>query len=342
MIIRARAPLRLGLAGGGTDLSPFCDIYGGYVLNATIDLFAYTSIETANDGFVRLSAADLGEECVERAVPRLEPKGPLALHKAVYNRIVKQYNDNKPLSLRMVTHCDAPPGSGLGSSSTLVVSMIKAFVEWLRLPLGEYDVARLAFEVERRDLGFSGGRQDQYAATFGGFNFMEFYADDRTIVNPLRIKNWILSELEASLVLYFTGVSRLSSTIIDEQTQNIEAHDAASIEAMKTLKDGALSMKEAVLKGDFAKFARYLGEAWETKKLTAHGVSNTNIDGVFERAYAAGARACKVSGAGGGGFAMLVVDPARRPDVVRALTKMNGEVRPCHFTKNGSEGWRLD
>jgi D-glycero-alpha-D-manno-heptose-7-phosphate kinase len=200
----------------------------------------------------------------------------------------------------------------------------------------------LAFEIERRDLGFSGGRQDQYAATFGGFNFMEFYAEDRTIVNPLRIKNWILSELEASLILYFTGVSRLSSRIIDEQTQNIRDENATSIEAMKTLKEGALGMKEAVLKGDFAKFAHFLGEGWKTKKLTAHGISNSHIERVFELASAAGARACKVSGAGGGGFAMFVVDPARRADVLRALTKTDGEVRPCHFTKHGTEGWRLD
>jgi D-glycero-alpha-D-manno-heptose-7-phosphate kinase len=342
MIIRARAPLRLGLAGGGTDLSPFCDVFGGYVLNATIDLYAYASIETAVDGYVRFVAPDLSEECSERATPHLDPTGPLALHKAVYNRIVRDYNSGQPLSFRMTTHCDAPPGSGLGSSSTLVVAMIKAFVEWLRLPLGEYDIARLAFEVERRDMGFSGGRQDQYAATFGGFNFMEFYADERTIVNPLRIKNWILSELEASLVLYFTGVSRVSSTIIDEQTNNVKEHNSVTIEAMKTLKEDALGMKEAVLKGDFSKFSHYIGKSWEAKKLTAKGVSNSCIENVFDHAYSAGARAGKVSGAGGGGFVMFVVDPTRRPDVIRSLATMNGTVHSCHFTKNGTEGWRLD
>ena len=323
-------------------MSPFCELYGGCVLNATISLYAYASIETANDGLVRFWAPDIGEECVEKAASHLEPVGRLALHKAVYNRVIKEFNNGQPLSFRMITHCDAPPGSGLGSSSTLVVAMIKAFVEWLRLPLGEYDVARMAFEVERRDLGLSGGRQDQYAATFGGFNFMEFYADERTIVNPLRIKNWILSELEASLVLYFTGVSRLSSTIIDEQTKNVKAHNDASIEAMKSMKTDAFSMKEAVLKGDFTRFASLLGKSWEAKKLTARGVSNSHIERVFEQAYSAGARACKISGAGGGGFAMFVVDPARRTDVVRALMKMDGEVHPCHFTKNGTEGWRLD
>ncbi len=309
MIIRARAPLRVGLAGGGTDLSPFCDIYGGYVLNATIDLYAYAHIESTNDRTVEISAPDIAEQYVGRAVSRMEPDGPLALQKAVINRIVKDFRRGDPLPLRMVTYCDVPPGSGLGSSSTLVVAIVKAFVELLRLPLGEYDVARLAFEVERRDLGWSGGRQDQYAATFGGFNFMEFYANERIIVNPLRIKNWILPD---------------------------------SMDAMKALKDDALRTKESVLKGDFCQFAHYIGKSWEAKKRVAEGITNSYIDRVFDVAKNAGARAGKLSGAGGGGFALFVVDPAKRMDVMRALTQTGGEVRPCHFTKNGTEGWRLD
>jgi D-glycero-alpha-D-manno-heptose-7-phosphate kinase len=341
MIVRARAPLRLGLAGGGTDLSPFCDLYGGYVLNATVNLYAYTHIEPRDDGQVRIFARDIGEIFEGNADSIIDPVGRLALHKAVYNRVIRQFNDGRPLSLRMVTHCDAAPGSGLGSSSTLVVSMIKAYIEWLRLPLGEYDVARLAFEIERRELGMSGGRQDQYAATFGGFNFMEFYADERVIVNPLRIKNWILSELEASLVLYYSGVSRLSATIIDQQVRNVEERNAAPIEAMKELKDEALTMKEAILKGDFSSFGTNLGKAWEAKKRTAEGVTNSEIDGIFAVAMDAGAIAGKISGAGGGGFIMFAVDPTRRPDVVRALNDTRGQVIPCHFTKHGTEGWMI-
>lgn len=195
------------------------------MLNATIDMYAYAHIETREDGRVSFEAADIGAKWEGVAKERIEIGAPLRLHEAVYNRIVREFRRGDPLSFRMVTYCDAPPGSGLGSSSTMVVAMIKAFVEWLRLPLGEYDVARMAFEVERRDIGFSGGRQDQYAATFGGFNFMEFYAKDHVIVNPLRIKQWILSELEASIVLFYSGASRASAEIIDQQIHNVKDGD---------------------------------------------------------------------------------------------------------------------
>lgn len=333
-----------GLQGGGTDLSPFCDLYGGCVLNATIDLYAYAHIDTSDDGTVGFWARDIGDEFVAPVAAEFETNGSrLSLHHAVYNRVIKHFCDGRPLSMRMITYCDAPPGSGLGSSSTLVVAMLKAFTEWLHLPLGDYDMARLAFEIERRDVGLGGGRQDQYAATFGGFNFMEFYADERVIVNPLRIKNWIISELETSLVLFYTGASRDSARIIDEQTGNVERGRSAPIDAMIALKEDAVRMKEAILKGDFAQLASSMNQSWRAKKLTAEGISNSEIERIFNLAMQAGALAGKVSGAGGGGFIMFLVDPARRVEVIRALNDHpGGRVMACHFTKRGTEGWRLD
>jgi D-glycero-alpha-D-manno-heptose-7-phosphate kinase len=214
-------------------------------------------------------------------------------------------------------------------------------VEWLNLPLGEYDIARLAYEVERLDVGLSGGRQDQYAATFGGFNFMEFHAGERVVVNPLRIKNWILSELEASLLLYFGGVSRESAAIIDEQASNVKHNDAAAIEAMHALKTEALAMKESLLRGDFDKLVESMQAGWEAKKRMARSISNRQIDQTYELALRAGMRAGKISGAGGGGFMMLLVDPIRRMEVMRALEQTNGQIFTCHFTKHGTEGWKI-
>jgi D-glycero-alpha-D-manno-heptose-7-phosphate kinase len=314
------------------------------VLNATIDLYAYAHIDTSDDGTVGFWARDIREKFVAPVATEFEINGSrLSLHYAVYNRVVKQFCNNRPLSMQMITYCDAPPGSGLGSSSTLVVAMLKAFTEWLHLPLGDYDMARLAFEIERRDLRLSGGRQDQYAATFGGFNFMEFYADERVIVNPLRIKNWIISELETSLVLFYTGASRDSARIIDEQTRNVENGSAIPIDAMIALKEDAVRMKEAVLMGDFEQLASSMGQSWQAKKLTAERISNPEIESIFELAIEAGALAGKVSGAGGGGFIMFLVDPARRVEVIRALNgHPEGRVMACHFTKRGTEGWRLD
>jgi D-glycero-alpha-D-manno-heptose-7-phosphate kinase len=342
IVVRARAPLRLGLAGGGTDTSPFCDLHGGYVLNATIDRFAYATIETRADGRVELVAADAPFGWQGEAVPALDIRGDkLDLARGVYNRVVRDFTGGRPIPLTLTTHADAPPGSGLGSSSTLVVAIVKAFVELLNLPLGDYDIAHLAYEVERLDLGLAGGKQDQYAATFGGFNFMEFYANDRVLVNPLRVKNWILSELEASLLLFYTGVSRDSATIIEEQTRNVRQSNPASVDALLALKQEATLSKESILTGDFDAMANSMRQSWEAKKRVAHNISNSGIEAVYEAALAAGARAGKVSGAGGGGFMMFIVDSTRRMDVVRALGEFPGQVYNCHFTKHGTQGWRL-
>jgi len=341
MIIRARAPLRLGLAGGGTDVSPYCDLYGGYVLNATIDRYAYAVIRTLEEPLVRFVSTDQQTELIEPADTPLSLDGTLNLHKAVYNEMICHYNHGKPVPLEITTFCDAPIGSGLGSSSTLVVAMIKAFVELLNLPLDDYSVARLAFKIERVDCGLQGGRQDQYSATFGGFNFMEFYADEQALINPLRIKNWIISELEASLVLYYTGVSRESARIIADQSRNVKTGAADKVEAMHGMKQEALVMKECLLKGDFAGMVESMRQGWENKKRSADTVSNQQIEEIYNSAIDAGALAGKVSGAGGGGFMMFFVPPERRMDVIRTLNNFGGQVSNCHFTKYGAQAWRV-
>lgn len=339
--VRARAPLRLGLAGGGTDVSPYCDEFGGYVLNATISLYAYATIEAAPPGKVVFRAADLGQEVVLDADIDMPLEGPLGLHRGVYRRIMREFNGNNPASMTLTTHSDVPAGSGLGSSSTMTVAMVEAMKEKLQLPLGEYEVAQLAFEIERRDLMLNGGRQDQYAATFGGVNFMEFYENERVVVNPLRIREAIMAELEASLVLYFTGVSRDSASIIDEQARGIERGDERSLAAMHTLKDDAVKMKQKLLRGDIRGIATLLDNSWKSKKQLSDKIASPAIDEAYNRATQAGAYAGKISGAGGGGFMMFLVDPARRPQVCHALNNFgNGHVQTTHFTSQGAIAWR--
>jgi D-glycero-alpha-D-manno-heptose-7-phosphate kinase len=251
------------------------------------------------------------------------------------------FNGGRPLSLKMTTYADAPPGSGLGSSSTMVVSMVKAYTEWLNLPLGEYDIAKLAYEIERIDVGLSGGKQDQYAATFGGFNFIEFCKDDVVIVNPLRIKNWIKDELEASMILYYTDISRYSSKIIDEQKLNVEKKAPQALEAMHELKDSSVKMKDALLNGKIYVFAELLNKSWNSKKKTAKAISNPLIEKIYEAGINAGAMAGKVSGAGGGGYMMFIVDPLKKVNVMNALTQFGGKVLNVHFSEGGCHGWKI-
>jgi D-glycero-alpha-D-manno-heptose-7-phosphate kinase len=341
MLVKSRAPLRLGLAGGGTDVSPYCDIHGGYVLNATIDRYAYAVIKTSDEKKIHFIAADLMISETHEYGNVFQIDAGLRLHRAVYLHMIKYFNNGQHIPLELTTFCDAPAGSGLGSSSTIVVAMIRAFVELLNLPLDDYAIAALAFRIERIDCGLQGGRQDQYAATFGGFNFMEFSANERVIVNSLRIKNWILNELEASLVLYFTGVSRESAQIIADQSSGVVSGSVDAIEAMHGIKSEALKMKECLIRGDFIGVVESMRQGWESKKRSAKTISNPYIDEIYKSSLDSGAQAGKISGAGGGGFMLFFVPTESRMSLIQNLNRFNGQVSNCHFTKRGSEAWRI-
>lgn len=341
MYIRSKAPLRLGLAGGGTDVSPYSDLYGGAILNATISLYAYTTIVPTDDGNIVFEMPDRGIRETVPSSETLDPEGSFILHKGVYNRIVRDFA-HKPLSFRIATHVDAPAGSGLGTSSTLVVSLLGAFAEWLRLPLGEYDIARLAYLIERCDLNMAGGKQDQYAATFGGFNFMEFYAGDKVIVNPLRIRRHLQDELAHNLLLFYTQTSRQSAKIIESQARNVTEKKAESIEAMHKLKEQAVRMKEALLRGEPDKMGGILNFGWEYKKKMTLGITNALLDEIYDTAIAAGATGGKVSGAGGGGFMSFYCPGTCRYQVENALMKFNGQAKRYEFTQEGLQTWRSE
>ncbi|MCX6235384.1 MAG: dehydrogenase [Bacteroidetes bacterium] len=340
MIIRSKAPLRISLGGGGTDLEAYSTLYGGAILNATISLYAYASIQPRDDKKISIYSIDRDEQYSAKSVMEIQTDhNGLILHKGIYNRIVREFAKH-PLSFDLTTYVDAPPGSGLGSSSTLVVAILGAFTEWLRLPLGEYDIARLAYEIERIDLRMPGGKQDQYAATFGGVNFMEFFKD-KVIVNPLRISPVYLNELSFTIVLYNTEVSRLSTRIIEDQTRNVRQHNMQSVEAMHRIKEQAIMMKEALLKGDFDKIGEILDFGWQNKKLMAEGITNPYLDEIYDTAMKSGATGGKISGAGGGGFMFFYCPNNTRTNVIKALRKFGGDVKRYDYTSTGLETWTI-
>lgn len=343
MKIRSRAPLRLGLAGGGTDILNYSNEFGGAVFNTAIGMYAYCTIIPTNDDTIEIIAYDNNNTLKTKSVPFLDPSDRnLLLHKGVYNRIVKDYNNGKPLSFIMSTSNDAPVGSGLGTSSTMVVAILEAFNRWLGLGLTQYQKALLAYQIEREDLKLSGGKQDQYAAVFGGFNLMEFKTDETTVVNPLRVEKSIINELECSLILYYGGRSRESAKIIDEQIKNTSSKNSKTVEAMHELKKSAYIMKDYLLTGDFDGFSQLLRDTWEEKKKTASIISNTELEKTIEYVLANGGESVKVSGAGGGGVLMIYSNPINRQKLLDALKKLPGVVFPVKFAKNGVESWIVE
>jgi len=334
----SKAPFRIGLAGGGTDVSPYSEMYGGTILNATVDLYATVVIIPRTDGKVIFDARNEGVKVEVEAKEVLEDIPGLTLQIGVYNHIVKNFA-KKPLSCELITTIDVPSGSGLGTSSTIVVALIGAFREWLNLPLGEYDIAQLALTIERSELQMLGGKQDQYAATFGGFNFMEFQKDNRVIVNPLRVKSEVIKELEYHLLLFYTKTKRESSNIISKQKENFEKSKKTVIEASHQLKAQAFKMKEAVLMNDLYQIGALLNLGWENKKQLAKGITNKKIEDIYNAAIEAGSTGGKISGAGGGGFMIFYCPKNTRFKVIDALEAMGIMHQRYTFQKNGLETW---
>lgn len=334
----SKAPFRLGLAGGGTDVSPYSDLHGGNILNATIDLYATAVLVPRDDGKIIINAINAGQRFSFDAAEQLEDHPEVRLQIGVYNHIVRQFTQ-RALSFELITTFDVPTGSGLGTSSTLVVAVIGAFKEWLQLPLGEYDISQMAVTIERRELQMAGGKQDQYAATFGGFNFMEFYADDRVIVNPLRIRPEVIRELNYHLLLLHTSTKRESSRIIDVQQRNFQQAVPEVMEATHQLKQQAIRMKELLLKGQLNDIGALLHESWQQKKRLASGISNPMIENVYDVALESGAIGGKISGAGGGGFMMFYCPENTRYNVIEALNTLGISYQRYHFQENGLDTW---
>jgi D-glycero-alpha-D-manno-heptose-7-phosphate kinase len=335
MVIRAKAPLRISFAGGGTDVAPYPELYGGCVLNATIDNFAFGSLRPRQDTKVKLESVDFNLQIEFDAKDDLCFDGELDLAKAALKRLGALNSHGFSIFL----HSDAPPGSGLGSSSALMVALVGLVKEYKNLPMSDYEIAEMAHSIERKDLAISGGRQDQYAAAFGGFNFIEF-EKDRTVVNPLRINRETVNELEHNLLLCYTGTTRRSDHIIDDQTRRLLANAKDTVGALAKQKELAVAMKNALLTNRMNEFGDLLDVSWQTKKQISPCISNSQIDEYYEEARNKGALGGKITGAGGGGFMMFYCEFEKRHKVAAQLRKMGAVPMEFAFEPSGLQTWR--
>ena len=335
MIIRSKAPLRISFAGGGTDVSPCPETMGGAVLNTTIDKYAYCTLARRKDNLINAYSFDYDVDIKYHTDEDIAYDGKLDLVKAT----IKVLEAGKGYDLFL--HSDAPPGSGLGASSTVTVALVGCFKHWLKLPLTEYEISEVAYQIEREELGIKGGRQDQYAASFGGFNFTEFY-DGMTVVNPLRVKADILNELEYRLMLCFTGKTRLSAGIIDDQANSYSEGKPDVMAAFKETKELAYQMKNALLLGRLGDFGLLLHEGWVQKKKFSSKITNPAIDELYSEAIRTGAAGGKLLGAGGGGYLLLFCRFGKKHLVAERLEKMGGQVIDFAFDFRGLQTWEVN
>lgn len=338
MLIRARSPLRISFGGGGTDVPPYCDEKGGAILNATINRYAYATIGTTDDNRFTVRSLDYDATVSYDINDSFIYDGQLDLAKGVLDYFRRKNGFKNGLEVYL--HNDAPPGSGLGSSSAITVALITSIKEYLREPLDSYQIAELAYQIERVDVGIKGGKQDQYASAFGGFNFIEF-KDNVTVVHPLRLRQDILCELEYSLVFAYIGGQHFSGQILEKQINNYRNRQQKAVNAMDKLKDLAYDIKNALLRGEYRKFGELLEESWHCKKDMAEGISNPWIDEVYDEARKAGALGGKISGAGGGGFMFFYCDPRRKFAVQERIKKVGAQLVNFSFTKEGAQAWTI-
>jgi D-glycero-alpha-D-manno-heptose-7-phosphate kinase len=335
-ILRAKAPLRISFAGGGTDVDPYRSLHGGCTLSTTIDKFSYVSCRPRTDDVIEVRSLDYDIVAKYSANQPFVMDGELDLAKAV---IAKLRRDDSTVGFDLFMHCDAPPGSGLGSSSTMVVALVNVFKEFFERPLTSYEIADLAFEIERNDLGLKGGMQDQYGAAFGGFNFIE-YDGGKAIVNPLRLSPEVLLELHYSLVLCYTLQTRQSAGIIDEQIGHIARGNSDALHATHAIKDLCIRMKDALLQGKLREFGELMHVSWEQKKRIAAQISNARIDEMYDEARKLGAIGGKILGAGGGGYLLVFAPFDRRHVIMRRLSELGGQPIDFNFEPQGTVTWQ--
>ena len=328
-LIRARTPLRVSFAGGGTDIREYYETHGGAVISATIAKYNYVTLRPRDDNKFRIREENFGIDYsgyINKTHHNTDKS-------KFFNAIMKHFSPK--IGFDIMTHSDVVYGSGLGSSSAMIVALVGAFNTWLNLNMGTYELAETAYKIERQDLAIEGGKQDQYAATFGGFNFMEF-SRSNVVINQMRLKRSTIYDLQFRTLLVNTGSTRLSSHII--KTQKTRLSDQKILDHYDKIKSLAIEIKNVLYKDQIDELGPLLAEEWSHKKLLSPGISNKAIDTIFKLAKKYGAIGGKLLGAGGGGYALLVTNEEHRYKLMTALSKKY-EVNAVEFVPSGLEVW---
>jgi D-glycero-alpha-D-manno-heptose-7-phosphate kinase len=330
IISKAKSPVRISFAGGGTDLTTYFKNQNGVVLNTTIDKFSHSILQKRDDEKIIIISNDFKLKLEFKNISEILYDGKLDLIKAVIKLL------NPEFGFELTIYSDVPTGSGLGGSAVILSAIIGSFNNFRINKLNSYDIAELAFQAERIELNLSGGWQDQYATVFGGFNFMEF-TNNENIINPLRIPDAILNELEDSLILCYTGINHNSSTIHNNQKENMNKN--LQQEFAQISKDIAYKMKSRLLKGQLDDFGELLHQAWETKKKFSSKITTTFLDEIYNFAIANGAIGGKLLGAGGGGYFLFYVPTFKKLDLISILQNKGYKIDTFTFDTKGLRTW---
>ena len=334
MVIRGRAPLRVSFGGGGTDVAPFCVEQGGAIIGSTINKYAYCSIVPREDDQIIVHSLDFDMTVKYNTRENFVYDGKLDLVKAA----LKAMEIDRGCEVYL--QCDAPPGSGLGTSSTVMVALLIAMARWKGVEMDGYRLADLAYQVEREDLKIAGGYQDQYAATFGGCEVIEFDGRNKVVVNRRRRRKDLIHELQYNLLLCYTGNIHVSANIIQDQVQNYEKKDA--FDAMCEVKALAYAMKDELLRGNLHSFGKLLDYGWQSKKRMSSKITNPQIDELYEEALKAGALGGKLLGAGGGGYLLMYCPYNVKHKVAARMELVGGQLTDWNFELRGAQAWIAD
>ena len=329
---RSRAPVRISFGGGGSDLTHFFSKSNGAVINATISIYSHACLKKRNDERVIIKSRDLNESIDEDNLElALRKESKLDLIQSVIKLISPKYG------FELEIYSDFPSNSGLGGSSAISAAVLGCFNEFRQDPWDTYELSELAFQAERLNLNIAGGWQDQYACTFGGFNFIEFNKDNN-IIHPLRIQRSTKLELEENLVLCDTGVSHNSGNIHSDQKENMKNQDIDDL--VKNNVDLTYKIKNQLLKGKLNDFGNSLDKAWESKRKFSSKISSPEIDFIYNAAKENGAIGGKLLGAGGGGFFLFYITPFKRQKLIKKLESMNLNIFRFNFDDYGLRSWK--